>query len=42
LKALFILDACVLIAALTNEDGADNARKIIQVAIDGNAAVKIT
>jgi predicted nucleic acid-binding protein len=35
------LDACALIAALANEDGADNVRKIIQDAIDGNVAVKM-
>jgi predicted nucleic acid-binding protein len=38
---LFILDACALIASLANEDGADNVRKIIQDAIDGNATVKM-
>jgi PIN domain nuclease of toxin-antitoxin system len=41
LKALFILDACTLIASLANEDGADNVRKIIQGAIDGNVTVKM-
>ena len=37
----FILDACALIALLAGESGAENVRKIIQDAIDGNVIVKI-
>jgi predicted nucleic acid-binding protein len=35
------LDACALIALLAGEAGADNVKKIIQDAIDGNVTVKI-
>ena len=37
----FILDACALIALLAGEPGADNVKKIIQDAVDGNITVKI-
>jgi predicted nucleic acid-binding protein len=35
------LDACALIALLAGEPGAENVKKIIQDAIDGNATIKI-
>ena len=37
----FILDACALIALLAGEPGAENVKKIIQDAVDGNVTVKI-
>jgi predicted nucleic acid-binding protein len=41
LSGTFILDACALIALLAGEPGAENVKKIIQDAIDGNATIKI-
>jgi predicted nucleic acid-binding protein len=35
------LDACALIALLAGEPGAENVKKIIQDAVDGNITVKI-
>jgi predicted nucleic acid-binding protein len=35
------LDACALIASLANEAGAENVRKIVQDAVDGNTTVKM-
>ena len=37
----FILDACALIALLAGEPGAENVKKIIQDAVDGDITVKI-
>jgi len=36
---VYILDACSLIALLTNEDGADVVKKLLQRAIDGDIKV---
>jgi predicted nucleic acid-binding protein len=41
LSDVFILDACALIALLAGEPGAENVRKVIQDAVDGNVIVKI-
>jgi len=41
LSDTFILDACALIALLAGEPGAENVKKIIQDAVDGNVTVKI-
>jgi predicted nucleic acid-binding protein len=41
LNEIFILDACALIALLAGESGAENVKKIIQAAVDGNITVKI-
>jgi len=41
LNDIFILDACALIALLAGEPGAENVKKIIQDAINGNITVKI-
>jgi predicted nucleic acid-binding protein len=41
LNEIFILDACALIALLAGESGAENVKKIIQDAVDGNVTVKI-
>jgi len=41
LSDTFILDACALIALLAGEPGAENVKKIIQDAVDGNTTVKI-
>jgi predicted nucleic acid-binding protein len=41
LSDVFILDACALIALLAGEPGGENVKKIIQDAVDENAAVKI-
>ena len=38
---IYILDACALIALLAGESGAENVKKIIQDAVDGNVIVKI-
>ncbi|MDR2717190.1 MAG: PIN domain-containing protein [Treponema sp.] len=38
---VFILDACALIALLAGEPGAENVKKIIQDAVDGDITVKI-
>ena len=38
---IYILDACALIALLAGEPGAENVRKIIQDAVNGNITVKI-
>jgi predicted nucleic acid-binding protein len=35
------LDACALIALLAGEPGAENVKKIIQDAVDGNITIKI-
>ena len=37
----YILDACALIALLAGESGAENVKKIIQNAINGDVIVKI-
>ena len=39
---IYILDACALIALLAGEPGAENVKKIIQDAIDGDITVKKT
>ena len=41
MKEIYILDACALIALLAGEKGAENVKKIIQDAIDGQIIVKI-
>jgi predicted nucleic acid-binding protein len=41
LSEIFILDACALIALLAGEHGAENVRKIIQDAVNGNIILKI-
>jgi len=41
LNDTFILDACALIALLAGEPGAENVKKIIQDAINGEITVKI-
>jgi predicted nucleic acid-binding protein len=41
LNEIYILDACALIALLAGEAGAENVKKIIQDAVDGNITVKI-
>jgi predicted nucleic acid-binding protein len=41
LSETFILDACALIALLAGESGAENVKKIIQDAVDGNITLKI-
>jgi len=41
LSSTYILDACALIALLAGEHGAENVKKIIQDAVDGNITVKI-
>jgi predicted nucleic acid-binding protein len=41
LSETYILDACALIALLAGESGAENVKKIIQDAVDGNVIVKI-
>jgi len=41
LNNIYILDACALIALLAGEHGAENVKKIIQEAIDGNINIKI-
>jgi PIN domain nuclease of toxin-antitoxin system len=41
LNELFILDACALIALLAGENGAENVKRIIQDAINGDITVKI-
>jgi len=41
LKETYILDACALIAVLAGESGAENVKKIIQEAIDGNVTIRI-
>jgi predicted nucleic acid-binding protein len=41
LSDTFILDACALIALLAGEHGAENVKKIIQDAVDGNITLKI-
>jgi len=41
LSTLYILDACALIALLAGEPGAENVKKIIQDAVDGNVIVKM-
>ena len=41
MSEIFILDACALIALLASEPGAENVKKIIQDAVDGNITVKI-
>ena len=37
----FVLDACALIALLAGEHGAENVKKIIQDAVNGDITVKI-
>jgi len=41
LNATFVLDACALIALLAGEHGAENVKKIIQDAVDGDITLKI-
>ncbi|MDR2921864.1 MAG: PIN domain-containing protein [Treponema sp.] len=41
MNEIYILDACALIALLAGEAGAENVKKIIQDAVDGNITVKI-
>jgi len=41
LNDIFILDACALIALLAGENGAENVKRIIQDAINGDIAVKM-
>ena len=41
MSSTYILDACALIALLAGEHGAENVKKIIQDAVDGNITVKI-
>ena len=38
---IFILDACALIALLAGENGAENVKRIIQDAVNGDITVKI-
>jgi predicted nucleic acid-binding protein len=39
MSEVYILDACALVAALTNEKGADVVRDVFQKAIDGEANI---
>jgi len=41
LSGIYILDACALIALLAGESGAENVKKLIQDAINGDITVKI-
>jgi len=41
LSDTFVLDACALIALLAGEHGAENVKKIIQDAVNGDITVKI-
>ena len=41
MNAVFVLDACALIALLAGEPGAEKVRDIINDAVDGNITLKI-